>query len=163
MRKIGIFLAAVLLVTILICYSIEIKDKRLLDMKTTEHYIVQQNFEQMKYFNHNVALYIDGEIPLEAVDVGSTYLLNSYSQFVAQIFSQGLQESQDFKEIDYIWRYSYFNITINEDSTEEDLKKLQKIEAQFLEIENRINNEIEMLTEKIRNYWWAGNRYRSFS
>lgn len=79
-----------------------------------------------------------------------TYLSHSFDQYYIHMVSLGLVESQNFREVEDIWRSYLRNIV---DISEVNIKEIENLEKRLLEIKNKINNEEVNLRKKIDNTW----------
>ncbi|KAB2336817.1 hypothetical protein F7731_10755 [Cytobacillus depressus] len=154
-RKIWIYGFILISVIILISYGIDTKNNKLLTIKTAEQLSVINLYEQMEFTN-KILSSNDSKLLAKVHSVDSnnqyfTYLSHSFDQYYINMVSLGLVESQNFREVEDVWRTYLRNIV---DISEINIKEAENLEKRLLEIKNNINNEEANLRKKIDNTWW---------
>jgi len=154
-RKFWIYGIILITVFISITYGIETKNNKLLTVKTAERLSVKNLYEQMEFTNDLLSSK-DSNI-LANDDLGNinnqyfTYLSHSFDQYYIHMVTLELTESENFHEVEDIWRAYLRNLV---DISEVDIQKVEDLEERLHEINNKINNEESNLRKKIDNSWW---------
>lgn len=154
-RKILIYGFILITVIILISYGIDTKNNKLLTIKTAEQLSVKNLYQQM-VFTNKILSSNDTKLLAKVHTVDSnnqyfTYLSQSFDQYYIHMVSLGLVESQNFREVEDIWRTYLRNIV---DISEININETENLENHLLEMKNKINNEEANLRKKIDNSWW---------
>lgn len=153
MKRFTVYGIIILIIFVFFCYGIELKNKKLLTIKSAESSSIRLFYEQIEFTNGNVASLLEQKTSKDAIQAAGVYLERSYHQCFVQMNSLGLNKSENSREIEYIWS-QYWDLVIKEEISNADLIQMERLEGQILEIKNKIQAEENALQNKINNYWW---------
>lgn len=155
-RKIWIYGFVILIsMFVLVSYGIDTKNNKLLTVKTAERLSVRNLYDQLeitnKFLSSNDSTVLANVHSVNSNNLYFTYLNYSFDQYYILMVALGLTESENFREVEDIWRKYLSNIG---DISDVNMQEVENLEKRLLEIKNQINNEEANLRKKVDNAWW---------